>query len=237
MAFKICSKCEVELPATTEFFHKGRGRFSLCAWCKNCCREYKKHHYRNNRKQILKQKKKYYEKNRGLLLFCRKKYDQSERGRVVRKKYRESKEGREAIRKGNKKYLQTEKGIKMRKGVSKRHYENNRLSRNISIMMCRSLKGNKNNLHWEELVDYTLDNLKQHLEYLFEPGMSWDNYGKFGWHVDHIIPRAFFDREKLRDLKAKEFKKCWALENLQPLWAEENWKKGSKLDYGGKACY
>lgn len=62
----------------------------------------------------------------------------------------------------------------------------------ISPALCRSLKGNKNGRHWEDLVGYTRQELKQHLETLFTEGMSWDNYGKFGWHIDHILPLSFF---------------------------------------------
>ena len=54
--------------------------------------------------------------------------------------------------------------------------------------------------------------------------MTIDNYGL--WEIDHIIPRSFF---KYRSPRNKQFKKCWALENLQPLWKSENRKKGNKI--------
>lgn len=79
--------------------------------------------------------------------------------------------------------------------------------------------------HWEDLVNYTLDELMTHLESLFAEGMSWDNYGQ--WHVDHIRPKSSFNFESYVD---SEFKKCWALENLQPLWGEDNLRKNSKWD-------
>lgn len=53
--------------------------------------------------------------------------------------------------------------------------------------------------------------------------MSWDNYGE--WHIDHKIPDCKFNYISVND---KEFQKCWALKNLQPLWAIENLRKGSK---------
>lgn len=53
--------------------------------------------------------------------------------------------------------------------------------------------------------------------------MIWDNYGE--WHIDHIIPISKFHFESFED---EGFKKAWALNNLQPLWANENMKKGGK---------
>ena len=79
--------------------------------------------------------------------------------------------------------------------------------------------------HWEGLVDYTLDDLIQHLEKQFQVGMNWANHGRYGWHIDHIKPKASFSFTSSDDI---EFRQCWALDNLQPLWAEDNLRKGSK---------
>jgi len=100
----------------------------------------------------------------------------------------------------------------------------NRLSRNITETMRKSLKGNKGSRHWEDLVDYTLQDLMIHLEKQFKEGMNWNNMGK--WHIDHIIPIDFFNFNSYED---EEFKQCWALSNLQPLWASENLKKSNKI--------
>lgn len=101
-----------------------------------------------------------------------------------------------------------------------------RLSLNISAAISIALKGNKNGRHWEDLVDYTLDKLKKHLEKQFVEGMTWDNYGKNGWHIDHKIPKAVFNYTKPEH---DDFLKCFALSNLQPLWAEDNLSKSNKL--------
>jgi hypothetical protein len=71
-----------------------------------------------------------------------------------------------------------------------------------------------------------MDQLKQYIETLFKPGMTWGNHGNFGWHLDHIIPCSSFD---LTDVEQQ--KKCFHYTNLQPLWAKDNIKKGSKLHY------
>ena len=106
----------------------------------------------------------------------------------------------------------------------KRWYQNfnskDKLNHSISGAIFRSLKGNKNGRAWESLVDYTLQDLIKHLKSLFVGNMSLNNYGK--WHVDHIKPKCLFDYNSPED---KEFKKCWALSNLQPLWAKDNLEK------------
>jgi hypothetical protein len=85
------------------------------------------------------------------------------------------------------------------------------------------LRGKKNGQHWEDVVGYTLKDLMSHLETLFEPGMSWDNYGE--WEIDHIRPKSSFRFESIKD---SQFKECWGLNNLQPLWESDNAKKNAK---------
>jgi hypothetical protein len=80
-------------------------------------------------------------------------------------------------------------------------------------------------------LSYTLDELVNHLESKFQPGMTWENRGRKDgircWHIDHITPDSWFQYESDQD---EEFKRCWALENLQPLWEDENMKKGNKYE-------
>lgn len=101
-----------------------------------------------------------------------------------------------------------------------------RLNSNIKGAIYAALNGNKNGRHWETLVDFTLKDLKKHLEKLFTEGMTWSNYGKDGWWIDHKIPISVFNFTKPEH---EDFKKCWALSNLQPLWAKENISKSNKL--------
>ena len=75
-----------------------------------------------------------------------------------------------------------------------------------------------------ELLGCTAEQARQHLENQFTDGMSWDNYGLYGWHIDHIIPCASFD---LSD--PEQQKECFHYTNLQPLWAEDNLKKSDKI--------
>jgi hypothetical protein len=70
----------------------------------------------------------------------------------------------------------------------------------------------------------TIEELKAHLESKFLPGMSWDNYGRTGWHIDHIVPISSFDLTVLEELK-----KACHYTNLQPLWAKDNIIKRNNL--------
>lgn len=80
---------------------------------------------------------------------------------------------------------------------------------------------NKDGRKWEELVGYTAEELKQHLERHFLPEMNWDNYGSY-WHIDHVKPKSWFKYDSISD---EQFKKCWSLNNLQPMKACDNMKK------------
>ena len=127
------------------------------------------------------------------------------------------------------KYDKNPENKKRRRIKDKKRSENPKfkISKRISLAIRNSLISNnlsKNGRHWEDLVGYTSQKLKDHLESLFQPGMTWNNYGK--WHVDHIIPKSFFIYSSTDDV---EFRYCWSLNNLQPLWAKDNLKKGNKI--------
>ena len=96
-----------------------------------------------------------------------------------------------------------------------------RLSANMRGAVWRAMT-DKGGRSWESLVGYSVGELKQHLEKQFSPEMSWGNYGKGGWVIDHIEPICSFDYSSADD---KQFKQCWALGNLRPLWEKDNLKK------------
>ena len=73
-------------------------------------------------------------------------------------------------------------------------------------------------------MGYTLAAFMIHIEKLFKPGMTWQNYGE--WEIYHIIPQSLWNFTTSKD---PEFKKCWALNNLQPLWSCNNKIKDTKL--------
>jgi len=101
-----------------------------------------------------------------------------------------------------------------------------KLNHRFSSALRKSLNINKDGRHWETLVGYTIEELKRHLESKFLSGMTWDNYGMYGWHIDHKIPKSFFEYTNEKDV---EFQYCWSLDNLQPMWAKDNLSKGKKV--------
>ena len=90
----------------------------------------------------------------------------------------------------------------------------------ISSAVRRSLKGMKKGDSIKNILGYSIEELKEHLEHQFEDWMNWDNLGltankeKETWQIDHIIPVNTFNIKETGD---EEFRKCWALDNLRPL--------------------
>jgi len=73
------------------------------------------------------------------------------------------------------------------------------------------------------LLGCSLAHLKSHLEKQFKPGMIWENHGPV-WHIDHIRPCASFNLAEPEQQKI-----CFHYSNLQPLFAEENIRKGKTM--------
>lgn len=118
---------------------------------------------------------------------------------------------------------------------SKREYEKTRKSNdpvykligNFRTAIYTVLKENnvKKFGHYFDILGYSQENLINHLENQFDDKMSWENYGK--WHVDHKLPITFFNFTSIED---EEFKKCWSLDNLQPMWGSENISKSNRIN-------
>ena len=79
-------------------------------------------------------------------------------------------------------------------------------------------------------VGCTPADLRQHLESLWLPGMSWENYGPTGWHIDHQKPISsfnFFNSDG--SMNDAQIRAAMHYTNLQPLWAADNVAKSNKL--------
>jgi hypothetical protein len=135
------------------------------------------------------------------------------------------KKNEEKIKEYSKVYYINNKG-KINEYTNKWRKEKNKkdllfkLINNMRSSTNRIIGGKKNKTF--EYLGCSPQELKLFLENKFSDGMSWDNYGKFGWHIDHIIPLS-----SAKDIE--ELKKLFHYSNLQPLWWEDNLKKGSKI--------
>ena len=80
-----------------------------------------------------------------------------------------------------------------------------------------SMQTNKAGRRWEDIVGYSIEDLKKHLinHPKWKKGMTLDNYGV--WEIDHVKPRS-----KFKFTSDRVVKQCWSLQNLQPLWYDEN---------------
>ena len=117
---------------------------------------------------------------------------------------------------------------------TKRDYERNRkasdpiykLISNFRTAIYQVLKESnvEKNKHYFDILQYTPESLIKHLESQFENNMNWDNYGE--WHVDHKLPITSFNIEEMGD---EEFMRCWSLDNLQPMWGNDNIRKSNKI--------
>lgn len=155
--------------------------------------------------------------------FCGKDHEVPEKGKSNDEMIWENKADR---RSGGAHYCRAHRTAKKRAAWDQ-FYKRKQLRCVVSRSIAQKLKQRgscKNSSSILECLGYSIEQLKQHLESKFQPGMTWDNYGK--WHIDHIIPDSHFNYDKIDD---EQFKLAWALENLQPLWAAENYRKYNKL--------
>ena len=239
MKTKKCCICQ-EVKFLDQFNKRSKSKDGLNSCCKICSRKQCRKHAANRRDKKTEYMRKYRKTENGKKSIQKMRNSLKFKNRL--KKWRE--ENFEHIREVQKTYEANNKQNiiqkrqewrdKNRKKIRKqrRDYMRNRMRNdpifkmrmNISRDIKKALKQNKNGRHWENIVGYTLQELKNHIESLFQPNMSWNNYGK--WQIDHIIPQSFFEFTSYEDT---EFKMCWRLENLQPLWAKDNLKKRDKL--------
>lgn len=83
-------------------------------------------------------------------------------------------------------------------------------------------RGGKSNTV-ERMLGYSIAELRHHLERQFTKGMTWDRFMRGDIHIDHIVPQCEF---VLSD--DDEWRRCWCLTNLMPLWANDNLAKRDK---------
>jgi len=220
METKICRKCNLEKDICE--YHKDKTKKDgLFIYCKLCAINRSKIYYKNHKEKILLSNKnsrsdynkEYWEKNKEKEKerFKEYYYNNLDKMKERQKLYKENNPDK----------------LKISQQKSKQKNKEKFKENNIHIITWRTLLNNslkrlntKKENKTIELLGYSAQDLKEHLESKFLEGMSWDNRSQ--WHIDHIIPVSSFDKsEKLSVVNS--------LENLQPLWAKDNLIKGSKI--------
>lgn len=204
---KRCHKCNTEKDIG-EFHLQKNSKDGRHLWCKECVYQHNKEYYTKNREKVIDGSRKWQRENKDKV------NAKNKRWRELHPEYKNpwGENNQDYYTAYFKQYNQ-QPNIKI----------NHRMRVYIGRIL-RSKKEHKNGRSWTKLVGYTSMELIMHLESKFQPGMNWENHGE--WHIDHIIPVSAFNFETPDDI---DFKRCWALKNLRPLWGDENMKKGAKL--------
>ena len=111
-----------------------------------------------------------------------------------------------------------------------KEYTKSRLKNDINYRIAHSLRtrtrlalnGFCKSIQTLKLLGCSVEELKKHLEFQFQEGMNWKNYGQ--WHIDHIKPLSIFDLTNEKEL----IEGC-NYKNLQPLWRVDNIRKSNKI--------
>lgn len=95
-----------------------------------------------------------------------------------------------------------------------------RIERDKTVRSSLHLVVFRGSAKWEQVFGYTKDEIMAGIEAMFEPWMSWENYGHGAgkWCIDHIRPVASYPL----DAPISEIN---ALRNLRPLEFTENCRK------------
>lgn len=243
-SLKFCSICNKYLPLS-EFYAKQSA-------CKECVKQRQREYNQKHRDYINQRQQQYNNTHKEQAKQYRKEYKQrlNEQSRKYYITHSDKILEQKATKKEQKAQYDREYYYTVKRPVrpvyknltpSQRYYEN-QLSNCLSSGIRKALKQNKANQHWEDLVPYTLQELKEHLKRQFTSEMSWGNYGSY-WEIDHIIPQNLFNLSNTHD-----FQICWSLMNLRPLEKSANRKRpkdgsdvleklkqqilGQSIDYG-----
>lgn len=235
---KHCKKCSTEKPLT-EFYKNRQLLDGHANDCKECVKERSRLWVAANKERHLENCKAYARANPEKRTATVKAWveENRERSREIKAEWKKrnpetvNRHAREGARRNPEKMAARKKIYREANPHIAREYQRKRRAGNVNQRVNDAmgnrfrdvLRSNKGGRSWKHLAGYDSHQLKAHLEVLFTDGMSWENYGQ--WHIDHIRPVASFDfsTDLLGAVRA-----CWALSNLQPLWALDNIRKGKK---------
>jgi len=166
-----------------------------------------------NKAKIPGYDKKYYLKHPDKIKAKILKYHKENKQKIALAKVKYREENKIKISEYNKKYTQDKR----------KNDFNFKLSDNLRSRFRQAFKKRYKTGSAIKELGISIPEFKLYLERLFEPGMSWENYGRTGWHIDHIKPLSKFD---LKDIE--EVREACYFGNLQPLWARDNLIKSNK---------
>jgi hypothetical protein len=234
---KTCSVC-TQSKQKCEFYKVKRNPDGLSYQCRCCTLKRQALYRERNRDAVLERKRKYYRENRDRCLDVCKRYVEKNKDKVAAYKRKWYQENRDAIRANNsseekrmeirareREYRKNNPDIirRIKARASDKMTEQQRMLKTCRTRLRHALDGKAKVASTKELIGCTPDELVSYLEGMFADGMTWDNYGRHGWHVDHIKPCVSFD---LSD--PEQQRECFHYTNLQPLWANDNLSKGCK---------
>lgn len=202
---KICSKCGLR-KSKELFAFKKESPDGHQALCKECNRALVREWKQKNKDREKQNNKNWQSANKDRAIFNNKKWYQAN---VERDKNR-CKEWRNK----NKKRINETSRNRRKTDVLFR------LKSSLRTRLWWAIKNNHKTGSAVGNLGCTIEEFKVYLESLFQPGMTWDNWAKDGWHIDHIAPLCRFDLTN-----PEEFKKACHYSNLQPLWCKENLSK------------
>ena len=193
----------------------------------------KKDYYKKNSKIIIQKAIAYNKTPKGSIIYKKNQkiyYDKNKKELIAkssmyqRKRYLEDAEYRSKSLAYAKTYRKKDSMVQWRRDYVNQKYNtdiNFKIGINLFNRIKQAIKGyNKGSKRTISLLGCSIVEFRDYFEKKFKPGMSWNNHGIKGWHIDHIKPIASFDLSK-----ETEQVKCFHYTNLQPLWAEENLKK------------
>lgn len=146
--------------------------------------------------------------------------------------YNKNKEKLKIKSRNNYEKIKNTEKFKIRSSSYRKSWETEKRSKDIIYKLKKQLRIRLNSAIRKNIkvgsairdLGCSVEELKSHLESKFQPGMTWENYGFYGWHIDHIIPLSSLDLTNVDNIK-----KLCHFSNLQPLWAHDNMKKGNKI--------
>jgi len=235
MMRKTCSKCQEEKDES-EFYKDKRHKDGLRSNCKECQSQYERERYAIPENKEIKKEYRARPENKEKQRQYNTRPENKEKHNQSVRKYATKPENKERKKQNNKEYNARPENKKIRNQKDKERCQTDfcyKLRKRISSAIWKGLKKNCGSKHGSSILSklpYSMQQLKQHIESLFESWMNWENHGPYNpnrktWQIDHIKPHSSFHYE---NMDCEEFKKCWALSNLRPLESLANIKKGNK---------